>query len=179
MKRVISIIVFVLASIRIMQAQKSLVYDTIINRGIYTSYYSLQYNTASFVSYRLYKGGGSVKRKGLDFHQSVQGRIFKYARSGYDKGHLAPAADFAHSRSEMAATFDYINCLPQRPSLNRGEWKRDETKVRKWSQRDSLLIECGGLDFDTIKNQVPAIFYKRVISLSSGDTLLNKQYINK
>ena len=179
MKKVISIILLVLASSMIMQAQKPLVYDTIIDRGIYTSYYNLEHNTASFVIYRLYKGGGSAKRKGLDFRQSVQGRIFKYSRSGYDKGHLAPAADFAHSRAEMSATFDYVNCLPQRPGLNRGEWKKDETKVRKWSQRDSLMIECGGLDFDTIKNQVPAIFYKRVISLSTGDTLLNKRYMNK
>lgn len=179
MKRAIIIIVSMLACSMIMQAQKSLVYDTIIERGIYTSYYNQLHNTASFVRYRLYKGGGSVKRKGLNFRQSVQGRIFKYSRSGYDKGHLAPAADFAHSRAEMAVTFDYVNCLPQRPSLNRGEWKRDETKVRKWSQRDSLLIECGGLDFDTLKNQVPAIFYKRVISLSTGDTLLNRQYQNK
>lgn len=179
MKRAISIITFMLACSMIMQAQKPLSHDTIIERGIYTSYYNLQYNTASFVKYKLYKGGGPVKRKGLDFRQVVQGRIFKYTRSGYDKGHLAPAADFAHSRVDMAATFDYVNCLPQRPSLNRGEWKRDETKVRKWSQSDSLLIECGGLDFDTIKRQVPAIFYKIVTSLSTGDTLLNKRYLNK
>lgn len=164
---------------QIMQAQTQLEYDTIINRGIYQSYYNLEHSSPSFVRYKLWKGGGKAKRTGLTFRQTVQGDIFHYARSGYDKGHLVPAADFAHSRNEMSITFDYVNCLPQTPRLNRGEWKRDETKVRKWSQSDSLSIECGGLEYDTIRKQVPRYFYKIVISLTSRDTLLNKRYENK
>lgn len=175
-----NIILFVmLVCNMIIQAQRPLSHDTIIIRGHITSYYNLQYNTASFVRYKLYRGGGNAKRQGLSFRQSVQGDIFHYAKSGYDKGHLAPAADFAHSREEMESTFDYVNCLPQRPALNRGIWKHDETMVRKLSQHDSLLIECGGLEFDTIKHQVPAFFYKVVVSLSSGDTIMNKLYPNK
>lgn len=164
---------------QIMQAQKPLVYDTIIDRGIFKSYYNLQHSSPSFVRYKLWKGGGKAKRTGLSFRQTVSGPIYHYARSGYDKGHLVPAADFAHSRNEMTITFDYVNCLPQTPQLNRGEWKRDETKVRKWSQHDSLSIECGGLEYDTIRFQVPRYFYKIVISLTSQDTLLNKRYENK
>lgn len=160
-------------------AQGALEYDTIIDRGIYISYYNLHHCTPSFVRYKLWKGGGRAKRTGLQFRQTVRGDIFRYAKSGYDKGHLAPAADFAHSRNEMQITFDYVNCLPQTPRLNRGEWKRDETKVRRWSQTDSLLIECGGLEFDSIKHQLPRLCYKIVVSLSSGDTLLNKRYVNK
>lgn len=163
----------------IMKAQTPLEYDTIIDRGIFVSYYNLEFATPSFVRYKLWHGGGRVKRKGLDFRQTVQGNIYRYAKSGYDKGHLAPAADFAHTREEMKATFDFVNCLPQTPYLNRGPWKHDETLVRKWSQRDSLMIECGGLEFDTIKHQVPALCYKIVISLTTGDTLLNKRYPNK
>lgn len=179
MKRFLFILIMGLQANMIMQAQTALEYDTIIDRGIFKSYYNLQYGTPSFVTYKLWKGGGKAKRTGLQFRQTVQGNIYRYAKSGYDKGHLAPAADHAHTRKEMQTTFDYVNCLPQTPNLNRGEWKRDETKVRKWSQIDSLMIECGGLEFDTIKHQVPRYCYKIVISLSKGDTLLNKVYLNK
>lgn len=179
MKKILLIITLCIQAHTIMNAQTPLKYDTIISRGIYTSYYNLQYNTASYVIYKLWHGGGNAKRKGLDFRQQVQGDIYHYARSGYDKGHLAPAADFAHSRDEMEITFDYVNCLPQTPNLNRGDWKRDETKVRRWSQKDSLKIECGGLDFDIISHQVPRYCYKIVTSLTTGDTLLHKIYLNK
>ena len=179
MKRFLFIILLCIHADMIMNAQTPLKYDTIIDRGIFVSYYNLEYTTPSFVRYKLWHGGGKVKRTGLDFKQTVQGTIYRYAKSGYDKGHLAPAADFAHTRKEISTTFDYVNCLPQTPALNRGEWKRDETRVRSWSQHDSLMIECGGLEFDTIKHQVPKYCYKIVILLSKGDTLLNKVYLNK
>lgn len=179
MKSILLIIITCAAAHMISSAQSPLDYDTIIDRGIYKSYFNTQYGTPSFVRYKLWKGGGKVKRTGLQFRQTVSGPLFRYSRSGYDKGHMAPAADFAHTREEMAATFDYVNALPQTPSLNRGEWKRDETRVRKWSQTDSLLIECGGLEFDKLKHQIPALCYKIVISLSTQDTLLNKRYLNK
>lgn len=179
MKRFLLIIIACAAVHMISSAQRPLDYDTIIDRGIYKSYFNTQYGTASFVRYKLWKGGGKVKRTGLQFRQTVPGPLFQYSRSGYDKGHMAPAADFAHTRKEMAVTFDYINALPQTPALNRGEWKRDESRVRRWSQTDSLLIECGGLEFDSVDHQVPTFCYKIVISLSRGDTLLNKRYPNK
>ena len=179
MKSILLIIITCAAAHMISSAQRPLDYDTIIDRGIYKSYFNAKHGTPSFVRYKLWKGGGKVKRTGLQFRQTVSGPLFRYSRSGYDKGHMAPAADFAHTREEMAATFDYVNALPQTPSLNRGEWKRDETRVRKWSQTDSLLIECGGLEFDKLKHQIPALCYKIVISLSTQDTLLNKRYLNK
>lgn len=179
MRRFLFIIIACAAAHMISSAQRPLDYDTIIDRGIYKSYFNTQYGTPSFVRYKLWKGGGKVKRTGLQFRQTVPGPLFHYSRSGYDKGHMAPAADFAHTRKEMAATFDYVNALPQTPALNRGEWKRDETRVRRWSQTDSLLIECGGLEFDSVDHQVPTLCYKIVISLSRGDTLLNKRYPNK
>lgn len=179
MKKFLLIIITCAAAHMISCAQRPLDYDTIIDRGIYKSYFNTRYGTPSFVRYKLWKGGGKVKRTGLQFRQTVPGPLFHYSRSGYDKGHMAPAADFAHTRKEMAVTFDYINALPQTPSLNRGEWKRDETRVRRWSQTDSLLIECGGLEFDSVTHQLPTFCYKIVISLSRGDTLLNKRYLNK
>ena len=159
--------------------QEQLPYDTIIDRVCYRSYFNSKFSTVSFVRYTLYKGGGTVSRKGMAFRHTYGHSVFPYLRSGYDKGHLVAAQDFAFSRSAMLATFDYINALPQAPVLNRGAWKRLETKVRKWSQQDTLMIECGGLEFDSIRHMVPKYFYKIVTRHGGRDTLANIIYLNK
>lgn len=160
-------------------SQTPLPYDTIIDRKYYRSYFNSEYSTACFVRYQLYKGGGTASRKGMQFRHTVGTRVYPYAHSGYDKGHLAPAQDFAWSRSAIVATFDYCNCLPQTPTLNRGAWKRLEMQVRKWSQKDTLDIECGGLSFDSTRHMVPKYFYKIVTRHQGRDTLANFLFLNK
>lgn len=168
-----------LAHADIIMCQERLPYDTIIDRGWYRSYFNSKFSTASKVVYTLYRGGGNVSRKGMAFRHTYGREVFRYNRSGYDKGHLAPAQDFAWDRDAMLATFDYVNCLPQAPALNRGAWKRLETQVRRWSQSDTLMVECGGLSFDSIMHMVPKYFYKIVTRYNGRDTLCNRVYLNK
>ena len=120
-------------------------YDTIIIEKNYKSYYSFKIKGPSFVIYKLYKGGGTCSRKGMEFKSTLP--FFNYVKRGYDIGHMADAADFAYSEELERETFKYYNALPQRPNLNRGIWKSYETKIRKMSQTDSLLIICGGCDY--------------------------------
>ncbi len=47
-----------------------------------------------------------------------------YKGSGYDRGHLAPAADMAWSALSMSESFYFSNMSPQDPSFNRGIWKK-------------------------------------------------------
>ncbi len=56
-----------------------------------------------------------------------------YAASGYDRGHLAPAADMAWSKRAMSESFYFSNMSPQSPEFNRGIWMRLESKVRDWA----------------------------------------------
>lgn len=179
MKHVILISLMCLTHASTIMSQTPLPYDTIIDRGVYRSYFNSKFSTVSFVRYTLYKGGGTVSRKGMAFRHTYGHSIYPYLRSGYDKGHLAAAQDFAYNKSAMLATFDYINALPQAPALNRGAWKRLETKVRKWSQPDTLMIECGGLEFDSTRHMVPKYFYKIVTRHGGRDTLANIIYLNK
>lgn len=51
--------------------------------------------------------------------------------SGYDRGHMCPAADRSKSREVMLSTFVISNVAPQRPWVNRGEWKKAENVCRK------------------------------------------------
>ena len=54
-----------------------------------------------------------------------------YGKSGFDRGHMAPAADFNFSRSALDETYLFTNICPQIPTLNRGEWAQIEQEVRK------------------------------------------------
>ena len=54
-----------------------------------------------------------------------------YTRSGYQRGHMCPAADRSASKAAMRATFIMSNVCPMAPSLNTGAWKRTENKTRE------------------------------------------------
>lgn len=120
--------------------------DTIIDMGIYKSHFNKILKEPSFVEYILYKGGGNCKRTDNWINDTkLSMPTTQFNKSGYDKGHLANAEDFAYSCSLQSKTFRYYNCLPQTPNLNRGVWKKWEKIIRDESQKDSLLIITGGI----------------------------------
>lgn len=94
-----------------------------------------------------------------------------YARSGYDKGHMAPAADMKWSPQAMEASFYFSNICPQHPQLNRRGWKKLEEKIRDWAITDSaIIIICGPIitkqpkTIGKNKVAVPQQFFKVVLS---------------
>lgn len=146
--------------------------DKIIKNDVYTSYFSTEIKQPLIVEYKLYKGGGECNRKSFRFKaEKYTAQNIDYAKSGYDKGHLCNAEDFAYDCNKDEQTFRYYNCLPQTVSLNRGIWKKYETIVRNISQKDSLLVICGGFAWNKIigKNKiaVPDSCYKIVQSLTT------------
>jgi endonuclease G len=67
-----------------------------------------------------------------------------YRNSGYDRGHMAPAADLKWSNAAMKASFYLSNICPQHPKLNQRRWKDLENNVRKWAIADSaVIVICG------------------------------------
>lgn len=95
-----------------------------------------------------------------------------YSYSGYDRGHMAPAADMKWSEKAMEESFLLTNICPQAKSLNSGTWKKLEDKCRTWAQIDSaIIIVCGPIVTDPIKKYigdsrvaVPQRFFKAIIS---------------
>ena len=53
-----------------------------------------------------------------------------YKRSGYDRGHLCPAADNKWDEQAMRESFYMTNVCPQDHNLNRGDWKELEEACR-------------------------------------------------
>jgi len=139
--------------------------DTVFNTAIYKSYFNKEYKQPLFVSYGLYRGGGNESREGMSFKgiKNITATTADYKSSGYDKGHLVSAEDFANNLESQKITFRYYNCLPQTPNLNRGVWKTKETSIREESRSDSLFIICGGYDFKLVnKLYVPSYCFKIV-----------------
>ncbi len=77
-----------------------------------------------------------------------------YRGSGYDRGHLAPAADMGWSSATMAESFYYSNMCPQVPEFNRGIWKKLEEQVRTWaSENEAVYVVTGPV----LKTGLPGI----------------------
>ena len=99
-----------------------------------------------------------------------------YLHSGYDKGHLAPAADMGWSATAMKESFYFSNMSPQDPSFNRGIWKRLEELVRDWAiQNNTIYIVTGPLlstGLPTIganKVSIPKFYYKVILDYTEPE----------
>jgi endonuclease G, mitochondrial len=56
--------------------------------------------------------------------------LVDYRGSGYDRGHMAPAADFTTDAARMSQSFLLSNMIPQNGSLNSGWWDSLERATR-------------------------------------------------
>jgi endonuclease G len=90
-----------------------------------------------------------------------------YKGSGYDRGHLCPAADMTLNKTSMSETFYLSNMSPQVAGFNRGIWSTMEDQVRKWAlQYSKLYVVTGPIFKDNIgaigedKVTVPGYYYK-------------------
>ena len=172
------LLIFLFSFTLALSAQNIAKYDTIYDLKYYKAYYNKDIQTSSFVIYKLYKGGGDVPRTNMSFKSYKNLPHFNYTNSGYDRGHLVPAEDFANNKTKLKSTFYYINCVPQTVKLNRGIWKVYETEIRKISQRDSLLIICGGCDYDNDNKLIPRNCFKLVYNLKTHKCIYSLMFRN-
>ncbi len=67
-----------------------------------------------------------------------------YRQSGYDRGHLCPAADNKWDEQAMRESFYMTNVCPQDHNLNRGDWKELEEACRDWAVENGRLYVVAG-----------------------------------
>lgn len=155
--------------------------DTIIKHFAYTLSYNSKYKQANWVAYLLTREETkSIYSRGNNFCADplLNGTDFSidYYKSGYDRGHLAPAGDMGFSEIAMNESFYYTNMSPQLPRFNRGVWKSLETQVRNWAiEYDSLYVVTGPIFSDSMKVigphqvAVPNAYYKVLLQKRNGE----------
>lgn len=72
-----------------------------------------------------------------------------YVRSGYDRGHMAPAADFNWSTNALRETYLFSNICPQTPTLNRGRWREIEAELRALAASGTVRIVTAPYGYTT------------------------------
>lgn len=152
--------------------------EQIIIHKAYTLSYSEQHEQAKWVAYKLTDYmvlNGKFKRTN-NFRvdpdvQTGSSTLLDYKGSGFDRGHLAPAGDMKISKDFMSESFFMSNMSPQRPSFNRGIWKRLEQTVRNFAIKNiEIYIVTGPVlnrtDFSSIginKVSIPNKYYKVIL----------------
>ncbi len=171
--------------------------DRIFNREGYAFGYSDHYEQSLWVTYKLTRKELQEKKvfRTDDFREDP--RVLSrtalpedYKKSGYDRGHLAPAADFGWSKKVMSESFYMSNMSPQHPNLNRGIWLNLEKKIRDIARKESeIFIVCGPVfddDEEDIKRigqiskvAVPKGFYKVVYDLTPPRKMIGFIFPNR
>ncbi|NNE30134.1 MAG: DNA/RNA non-specific endonuclease, partial [Saprospiraceae bacterium] len=63
---------------------------------------------------------------------TLPGGKVEYDGYGYDRGHLAPSADFRWSEAALSESYFYSNMSPQSPNFNREKWAELESHLRRY-----------------------------------------------
>tara|TARA_B110000090_G_C13312219_1_gene420085 strand:+ start:118 stop:1059 length:942 start_codon:yes stop_codon:yes gene_type:complete len=125
-------------------------YNDVVSHDYYTLSYSEEHEQAEWVYYTLNSNqlNLAVERKD-NFRpdhkvKTLSAQLYDYKGSGYDRGHLAPAADMKYNSNSMSESFFMSNISPQSPSFNRGVWRKIEKQFRDWGYKYGELIIVTG-----------------------------------
>ena len=157
--------------------------QAVIYREFYTLEYAELYEQARWVAYELTREEvmGDTSRKDSFKSDNLiptgSAALSDYAGSGYDRGHLAPAADMKMSAKSMSESFYLSNMSPQDPGFNRGIWSELEACVRTWAyENETVLVVTGPVlvreDYPVIgKNAVsiPEYYYKVILDITGAE----------
>lgn len=111
--------------------------------------------------------------------------LAEYKDSHYDRGHMAPSADFAFSQEAQDETFVLSNMAPQKANLNQDAWRRLELKVRAWACGEEKVTVITGpilqAGLPKLKSglAVPDEFFKIVIDETAPRKALGFIYNQK
>jgi endonuclease G len=135
----------------------------LVKSDIFEISYSEKLEQPLRVKYKVSCPNGKATRKGMDFYTEKNYKTSDekdYENNFYDKGHLAPAADFNCDKVMLYKTFTYLNCSLQNQYLNRGTWRLLELHERNLSKT-----------YNNVEVEIKLIFSKNSIKLKTGATV--------
>ncbi len=152
----------------------------VVKHSYYTLSYLENFEQAEWVYYvltpEMLKGNATRKdnfRADLKI-STGSAQLTDYTNSGFDRGHLVPAADMKVNNLAMSESFYMSNMSPQYASFNRGIWKKLETLIREWAGKEKIHITTGGILVNGLQEigfnevDVPKYFYKVVYAPEKG-----------
>lgn len=99
-------------------------------------------------------------------------QYYDYAGSGYDRGHMVPAADRFADEARMDETFLMSNIVPQTDDLNQFVWNKLESYVRGTVRRRTDAYTIAGVygEKHRIRDRVsvPTNIWKIIVFLPPG-----------
>ena len=160
MKKILTFLLLITSFSLLSQILKDSIF---IKKDIFEVSYSEKLRQPLRVKYRVLCQNGNAKRKGMEFYTEkgyITSNDKDYENNFYDKGHLAPAADFNCDKDMLYKTFTYLNCCLQNQDLNRGTWKLLELYERELSKK-----------YNNVEVEVKLIFSNKSIKLKTGATV--------
>ena len=131
-----------------------------------------------------------IRRPSVSFTQNRDGGVLQallaengyslphhrdFTNSGYDRGHMAPNADFDDTDENARMTFFIANIWPQTPQVNRVEWLETENQTRRLAieyMAVQVLIIVDEFTDNYVKDiRVPLAFRRRVYNADSGELI--------
>ena len=128
-----------------------------IKTDIYEVIYSEKLESPRWVQYTVLCPNGTASRSGMDFYTNDSVKTSSnedYVKNEWDKGHMAPAADFNCDKEMLHKTFSYLNCALQNQYLNRGVWRMLEMQEREWAKKETTTVTIN-LVFDKTSYTLP------------------------
>ena len=113
-----------------------------IKTPIYEVVYNEKLEQPTKIQYTVQCPNGTASRAGMDFYTNDSIKTSDaddYVNNVYDKGHLAPAADFNCTKEILYQTFSYLNCALQNQYLNRGVWRMLEEHERELARTNTQI----------------------------------------
>lgn len=168
--------------------------DSIVEREGYALGYIEKHEQPAWVQYIMTSEEVSRRaaKRGDDFRPDPEiptgsATPQDYTRSGYDRGHLAPAADMSFSAKAMSESFYMSNMSPQAPQFNRGIWSKLEKQVRHFATREKRIVVVTGpilpaekaITIGANKVTVPQYYYKVIYDTTPPEKMIGFVLSNK
>lgn len=158
----------------------------LVKHAYYVLSYNETYEQANWVYYSLTDSmvlnGGEERSNSFKMDKlvpTVSAKSSDYTKSGYDRGHLCPAADMGFSPIAMQESFLMSNISPQTPEFNRGIWKELETTVRDWARKERQIYVVTGPVFKDNKGSigkeevlVPGYYFKVIFDATDQPRMI-------